>query len=398
MTFSIPLTTTIDAALAADVEKQAVYSAPQLKRVTVSGQRVDVELDGDAPEREVRPKVERYVAAMIERYRHIKANAVAVMTRADDAPLESDVFQRLVERGWAQPFGHGLVGLSGPALAIARHLDEAWRAIGREEFAAAERSYPTLVDADVLARCGYFAAFPHAVSFVANLSEDFDLIEEFRAANADTAALRVPNQAAFALPKKCAKPAVCYHCYQELQGRRLDAPGLAFTAAGKCYRYESKNLVGLERLWDFTMREIVFVGEEDWVRSRRQRMMRRIEAQIREWEVDCVFETANDPFFASMYASKTFWQMCGDLKYEMKVAVEPAAAGEARRIAAGSFNLHEDFFGKAFDITCAGRPAFSACTAWGVERWVLALFAQHGLEPARWPATLRAQAFGSSRE
>jgi len=30
------------------------------------------------------------------------------------------------------------------------------------------------------------------------------------------------------------------------------------TAMGKCFRYESSNLSGLERLWDFNMREIVF--------------------------------------------------------------------------------------------------------------------------------------------
>jgi hypothetical protein len=393
MTFSIPLAKTIDAALAADVEKQAVYAAPHLKRITVTAERVDVELDGDGSEPEIRPKVERYVAAMIDRYRRIKSNAAAVMTRADKAPLETDVFQKLVERGWAHPFGVGLVGLSGPALALATYLDRSWRDIGKAEFGAAEKWYPTLIDADILARCGYFSAFPHAVSFVANLSEDFDLIEEFRAANVDSAALRVPNAGAFATPKKCAKPAVCYHCYQELEGQRLDAPGRSFTAGGKCCRYESRNLVGLERLWDFSMREIVFVGEREWVGGRRARMMERIESQIREWDVDCVFETANDPFFASTYASKTFWQMFGDLKFEMKVAVEPGADGQPRRIAAGSFNLHEDFFGKAFDIACDGHPAFSGCTAWGVERWTLALFAQHGLEPRRWPASLRSHVF-----
>lgn len=394
MTFSIPLTTSLDADLAADVEKQAVYSAPHLKRITVTGKSVDVEIERDAHEREIRPKVERYVAAMIERYRKVKGNVVAATTRADRGPIEHDVFPKLVERGWAQQLGMGLVGLAGPALALAKHLDACWRELGERECGASERSYPALIDADVLARCGYFAAFPHAVSFVAHLAEDFDLIEQFREANADAPELRVPNPAAFALPKKCAKPATCYHCYQELQGSHLARPGRVFTALGKCCRYESKNTIGLERLWDFSMREVVFVGEQEWVGERRERMMQLVENQVREWDIDCVFESANDPFFASTYAGKTFWQMCGHLKYEMKVVVESGPDGQARRIAAGSFNLHEDYFGRAFDIACADRPAFSGCTAWGLERWVLAFFAQHGFEAGRWPVALRAHVFG----
>jgi hypothetical protein len=141
------------------------------------------------------------------------------------------------------------------------------------------------------------------------------------------------------------------------------------------------------------MREIIFVGTETWVSEQRERSMERVLEQLHEWQVDCEIETANDPFFASMYASKTFWQMRGDLKYEMKLAIEPDAAGKPRRIAAGSFNLHENFFGQTFSITAGGAPAFTGCTAFGIERWVLAMFTQHGFEPARWPASLRKHTF-----
>ena len=109
--------------------------------------------------------------------------------------------------------------------------------------------------------------------------------------------------------------------------------------------------------------------------------------------LDCEIETANDPFFASAYASKTYYQMRGDLKYEMRLAVEPGKDGEPRRIAAGSFNLHEDFFGQTFGIQVDGSPVFTGCAAWGIERWVLAFFTQHGFEPSRWPEDLRDEVF-----
>jgi hypothetical protein len=393
MNFTIQLGKPIDADLAAEVEKQGVYATPLVRRIRVSADRASVQVESDGEEGVVRPKVERYLQAMVGRFRKIAGKVMAVNQRVNKAPLETNVYQKLLQRGWAIELGLGQVGLAGPALALTRFLDGQWRKLGLEVFGAEEQSYPALIDADVLRRCGYFTSFPHAVSFVVHLTEDFDLIEEFRKANEDKPHLCVPRAEAFGVPKVCAKPATCYHCYQGLAGRELVAPGKAFTAVGKCFRYESKNTVGLDRLWDFTMREVIFVGTADWVQNRRALAMEKVMEQLREWDVDCEVETANDPFFASMYASKTYYQMRGDLKFEMKLAIEPGPDGAPRRFAAGSFNLHENFFGQTFGIKVGGEPVSTGCTAWGIERWVLAMFTQHGLEAARWPASLRSEVF-----
>ena len=72
-----------------------------------------------------------------------------------------------------------------------------------------------------------------------------------------------------------------------------------------------------------------------------------------------------------------------------------AEGGASSTVAAASFNLHEDHFGKPFDILDEEeRPASSGCAAWGIERWVLAAFAQHGLSSARWPRSFRSAVFG----
>jgi seryl-tRNA synthetase len=45
-----------------------------------------------------------------------------------------------------------------------------------------------------------------------------------------------------------------------------------------------------------------------------------------------------------------------------------------------------DHLTEKFQISGAGgAQAHSACAAFGLDRIVLALFAQHGLEPSRWP-------------
>ena len=57
-----------------------------------------------------------------------------------------------------------------------------------------------------------------------------------------------------------------------------------------------------------------------------------------------------------------------------------------RTIAAASFNLHDTFFGQAFDIRLRdGAAATTACLAFGLERWLLAFLVRHGPYAAGWP-------------
>jgi seryl-tRNA synthetase len=392
--FTVALSKAIDADLAADVEKQAVYASPDIKRLRVNGARTEVEVEFDGDEAQIRDKVARYLDTMVAKFRKLQRKELARNSRRDSGGYATGVYAELKRRGWVLELGRGQVGLAGPALGLARALDAACARLGRDRFGAVEQVYPSLIPADVLGRCGYFSSFPQAVSLVAHLVEDYDLIEEFRQANAATPHLTIPRASAIPTPEACLTPAVCYHCYQSLEGAKLGAQGHTVTSLGKCFRYESKNITGLDRLWDFTMREVIFVGEEAWVTARRQAAIAAVGEQVAEWDLDCVIETANDPFFPTVHATKTYWQVRSDLKFEMRLGVEPGAAGEARTIAAGSFNLHENFFGKTFDITAAdGQPAFTGCVGWGLERWVLAGFTQHGYEPARWPASLRGDIF-----
>jgi seryl-tRNA synthetase len=79
-------------------------------------------------------------------------------------------------------------------------------------------------------------------------------------------------------------------------------------------------------------------------------------------------------------------QQAGALKHELQMAVD--AAG--RSIAVASFNHHRDFFGTRFAISAPdGSPAHSGCVAFGLERWVLAVFAQHGTDDTAWPGAVR---------
>lgn len=386
----LPLPVRVDADLAADIEKQAAYVLATVGRVRVHAERaaVEIELTAGADAGVAKEKVARFVEAMTKRHRPVARKVVACHARTDRPPLQGGVHEELLRRRWLFDLGRGQMGLAGPALSLARLVDADCARIAAERFGAIEQSYPALIPSSVLARCGYFGSFPHTVSFVAHLSEDFDRIEAFRRANAEGGPLAIPDTRDFAF-EACLSPALCYHAYQAHEGRTLESSGATITCAGRCYRYESKNLVGLERLWDFSMREVVFMGTAARVASLRRAAMDAVMDQVERWDLEGFIETANDPFFPTTYSAKRYFQMNADLKFELRLPVEPGD-GAPRTIAAASFNVHESFFGQAFTISTAeGDPACTSCVGWGIERWVLALFAQHGFDPSRWPEALR---------
>ena len=56
-----------------------------------------------------------------------------------------------------------------------------------------------------------------------------------------------------------------------------------------------------------------------------------------------------------------------------------------------SFNYHRDHFGTTWGLRSdAGEVAHTGCVAFGMDRLALAIFAAHGADLERWPASVRA--------
>jgi hypothetical protein len=129
------------------------------------------------------------------------------------------------------------------------------------------------------------------------------------------------------------------------------------------------------------MRESVCVGSDETVEEFRAFGIARgcalADALALEWRL----EEATDPFFRPTAGGRALLQRLKGLKQELHLSVGDET------VAAASFNLHERFFGEAFDIRLPdGTAAASACVAFGVERWTLAFLAAHGTDARRWPA------------
>jgi seryl-tRNA synthetase len=178
--------------------------------------------------------------------------------------------------------------------------------------------------------------------------------------------------------------AVCDICYYALQGQRTFENTL-FTTYNKVFRNECSETDSLDRLMSFSVRDIMFVGDEEYVMQWRQKMI-DLSIEFLKWlDLDCRITAANDPFFTGDAMIKAVYQNASELKYELLVTL-PFSGKE---LAIGSINLHQDFFGRAFDIQGADDSyVWSGCLGIGFERLVYGIYAQYGTDTERWPPNL----------
>lgn len=281
--------------------------------------------------------------------------------------------------------GAGQVALEGTPLRLFCYFDAAFERLG-EAWNARRVITPTLIPSHVLARCDYFRSFPNSVTFACHLPEDVQIIRDFRARHEKREELDDRALADMQTPEACLSPAVCYHVYHMNENQVVGTPGLAYGVCGRCFRYESSNMRDLRRLWDFTMREIVFLGTREWVLEQRQRTIELVAGFLEQHDLAGEIRTASDPFFVAPDAiAKTYFQLTSETKYEISLMLP-----DGERLAVGSHNYHGDLFGRAFKIGVEGGAAMhSVCVAFGLERWVHAFLAQHGEDVQAWPAVMR---------
>jgi hypothetical protein len=300
-------------------------------------------------------------------------------------PYKSDPEVELLARGEMSQEDIGIFSL-GPLMSRLIDYFETrflWLA---DTFQARPYRFPTLIPAKLLGRINYFRAFPHYLSFVTHLREDLDVIDAFaQSAFCDEHGLNAPLDS-FAPFPALLSPAVCYHLYFALADKPLPGGQLAATAVGHCYRYESTNLASLERLWNFSLREVIFVGSKDFVLQNREIGRERMKGVLEEIGMAYRVESATDPFFVGEFRKQVAYQTAFQLKFEVRARLP----FKDSTLAVGSYNYHQDFFGRSLNITLPdGSPAHTGCIGFGLERMAYAFIAQFGFDKKKWPESVR---------
>ncbi|WP_433892859.1 hypothetical protein [Streptomyces sp. CA-111067] len=218
---------------------------------------------------------------------------------------------------------------------------------------------PPVMARAVAERAGYTASFPHLIGTVATAPDGGEQVGT----------------------DLVLTPAACHHVFPLFAGRSVRrSEGIGVEAA--CFRAEKEQEQG--RLRSFLMYETVWLGAAEEVDRWCTAALDRSEAWLRGLGLAARRQPASDPFFGRTGPWLAARQQSEQLKWELAVEV---ADGTVQAVA--SVNRHRRHFADAFAITLSdGTAAHSACTAFGLDRLVLALRHAHG-EPDAWPPSLR---------
>ncbi|MEI7447423.1 MAG: amino acid--[acyl-carrier-protein] ligase [Burkholderiales bacterium] len=241
--------------------------------------------------------------------------------------------------------------------------------------------FPPVIDRKLLERVDYLGSFPNLCGCVHSFFGD----ERKARLLSDRVKAGEPYEDLLGPAAVVLNPSACYPVYPTLRGT-LPAGGRLITATNWVYRHEPSREP--TRMQSYRVREFVRAGTPAEVIAWRDAWLERGLALLRGLGLPVREDVASDPFFGRAGKFLAASQQEQKLKYELLV---PVISSETPT-AVGSFNVHHDKFGAMFGIRSAdGEVAHTACIGYGLERVVMALFRTHGLDPAGWPAEVRAR-------
>ena len=233
---------------------------------------------------------------------------------------------------------------------------------------------------DLFKKINYLNEFPQQSLLMVGLKKNHKNLNKFSieySSNKKFNNIKINNN--FENAEYGLQPAVCDNCYYALSNMK-SFKNTIYTTYNKVFRNENSKNNSLDRLMSFSVRDIMFVGDKNFVLKTRNRLIEDIKIFLKKTDLDCTIETANDPFFIGNVDKKLF-QDAFELKYEI-LATIPFLK---KKIAIGSINFHLDTFGKAFNIKNKKKNIYSGCIGIGYERLLLALYSQHGNNINKWP-------------
>jgi seryl-tRNA synthetase len=241
--------------------------------------------------------------------------------------------------------------------------------------------FPPVMSRAHLEKSGYLSSFPNLLGCVCALHGS----ESFIRTAADRLGTGGDWTQDLSASDLVLSPAACYPVYPIAAARGvLPASGLQFDIEADVFRREPS--MSLDRLQSFRMREFVRISTAEEILEFRERWMARAPKIAAELALPHTLDVANDPFFGRVGQVLAVSQRQQALKFELLIPYH----SQAKPTACMSFNYHQQHFGQVWGIRDArGAYAHTSCVAFGIDRLVVALFAQHGLDPGRWPAIVR---------
>lgn len=247
---------------------------------------------------------------------------------------------------------NGGVCLSGISARLFDYFDKVFRKFAHNNDAIEER-YPVLLSKDTLIKTKYLNNYPGNSMYV----EDSNAV---------------------------LSPSACFHVYERYKDT-VFKDNTSLTFLQNVFRNEKDKNNEFGRLRDYHVREIVFVGSEEYVDTSINRMINQTSRFMVELGLKGDIESATDLFITPNMNRYKLIQMHNKSKYELRLEYN-----NNRDISVASFNRHGKTFSHTFNIGVSGvENVVSGCIGYGIERFVMAFLSQYGCNVENMPKCVR---------
>lgn len=208
---------------------------------------------------------------------------------------------------------------------------------------------PSLLEGDVLRKLGYFNSFPHYLTLASHCKTESLEAAMREKAITDTMLLEKDLYLT---------PAACLHIYPMLQN--FTGNQAVITTLANVFRNEDFFQEGV-RLWQFKVREIVFVGDKEFVVEGLDSIIKGAEALARTYDSNAELHIASDHFYNTRENRKR-------KTIQEKTAVKRELI-TSKNVSIASANYHGVHFSKTFGFD-RGGSVVTGCVGFGIDRWM----------------------------
>lgn len=287
-------------------------------------------------------------------------------------------FINIIDNKNIEVLSEGSISLHDKAAMLFDFFDEKFKNMALEIGAKIEH-YPTMLPVEDYRKTGYLRTSPQYSIFCCNSIEDFSQLEKIHYANSDKLKSLISE------PKEALSPAACFHTYCSHKNQTLEKPTV-YTFNQAVFRNEGRfNWQDFGRLKDYHVREVVFFGDDIFVKNKRKNLLDLVVDFLNELNLCFCVTTANDPFVMPNMQKFKKIQLQEGSKYELLLKYD-----SDKSIAVASFNIHGTAFTNPFNIKITDvDTSVTGCVGFGIERWVLAFIAQYGWDDTNWPLAIK---------
>lgn len=355
-----------------DERKLIGFASEQIISCKVNDNTVCLSLDDDADEEEICSNLKKLVIEKSTSYSPdvFSSNEVARTFCSIESLEQSNIIRR---------YEDGSVVMNELGVKLYSYFDELCANVV-EEYKPVRKKYPTILPISVLNKTNYLATSPQYIHLCSTFNETISEYQQAQELYNGNGLSKIMKR-----PEHVLSPSACFHLYHDLRNQTLPGSGV-YTMRQNVFRNEGRfNWSDLSRLRDYNVREIVFIGDHDYVSEVRTKIMEATTSLFKKLGMTFTIISTSDPFIMPEMQRYKNIQRKQKVKYELQLN-----NSESHKTACASFNLHGVAFSSKFKFHVEGSEVTeSGCVGFGLERIVIAFLNQYGTDQDNWPQLIR---------